>query len=167
MKHLPAELARYIRDTYSENWVEGQYPKIGGETLSWAQIVDLCARVQPSQTRVSQGVCHTHGCVEAHLEVFNAMEIVCPGVPGQVNGTRVHRASTSIRYGTCIVCSEHAFDSPWHVILHSNTHVHLELQMLTCILQMPTCLLQKLTCMWQMPTCILQIPTCVLTLPQP
>ena len=126
MKHLPAELARYIRDTYSENWVEGQYPKIGGQALSWAQIVDLCARVQPSQTRVSQGVCHTHGCVEAHLEVFNAMEIVCPGVPGQVNGTRVHRASTSIRYGTCIVCSEHAFDSPWHVILHSNTHVHLE-----------------------------------------
>ena len=88
MKHLPAELARYIRDTYSENWVEGQYPKIGGQALSWAQIVDLCARVQPSQTRVSQGVCHTHGCVEAHLEVFNAMEIVCPGVPGQVNGTR-------------------------------------------------------------------------------
>jgi hypothetical protein len=45
-------------------------------------------------------------------EVFNAMEIVCPGVPGQVNGTRVQGASTSIRYGTCIVCSEHAFDSP-------------------------------------------------------
>ena len=112
MKHLPAELARYIRDTYSEHWVAGQFPEIGGEALSWAHIVDLCARVQPSQRRVSQGFCDTHGCTEAHLEVFNAMEIVCPGVPGQVNGTRVQGASTSIRYGTCIVCSEHAFDSP-------------------------------------------------------
>jgi len=70
MKHLPAELARYIRDTYSEYWVVGQFPKIGGKTLSWAHIVDLCARVQPSQRRVSQGVCHIHGCTEAYLEVF-------------------------------------------------------------------------------------------------
>ena len=55
-------------------------------------------------------------------EVFNAMEIVCPGVPVQVNGTRVQGASTSIRYGTCIVCSEHAFDSPC-MILDLNMHV--------------------------------------------
>ena len=112
MKHLPAELPRYIRDTYSEYWVAGQFPKIGGEALSWPQIVDLCARVQPSQRGISQGFCHSHGCTEAHLEVFNALEIVCPGVPGQVNRTRVHRASSSICYGTCIVCCKHAFDSP-------------------------------------------------------
>ena len=78
MKHLPAELVLYIRDTYSEYWVAGQFPKIGGEALSWAQIVDLCSRVQQSERGVSQGFCHTHGCTQAHLEVFNTLEIVCP-----------------------------------------------------------------------------------------
>jgi hypothetical protein len=41
VKHLPAELARYIRDTYSEYLVAGKFPKIGGQALSWQQIVDL------------------------------------------------------------------------------------------------------------------------------
>ena len=53
VKHLPAELARYIRDTYSEYWVAGQFPKIGGQALSWQQIVDLCAKVQPCQRGIS------------------------------------------------------------------------------------------------------------------
>jgi hypothetical protein len=87
MKHLPTELARYIRDSHSEYWVAGQFPKIRGEALSWPQILDLCARVQPSQRGISQEFCHSHGCTEVHLEVFNALEIVCPGVPGQVNCT--------------------------------------------------------------------------------
>ena len=103
-QHLPAELAQYIRDTYSEYWVAGQFPKIRGEALSWPQILDLCATVQPSQRGISQEFCHSHGCTEVHLEVFNALEIVCSGVPGQVNRTRLRRASTSIRYGTCFVC---------------------------------------------------------------
>jgi len=111
VKHLPAELARYIRDTYSEYWVAGQFPKIGGQALSWQQIVDLCARVQPSQSGISQGFCQSHGCTETHLEVFNALEIVCPGVPGEVN-CKCWCTSTSICYRACIVCFKHAYDSP-------------------------------------------------------
>ena len=29
----------------------------------------------------------SHECTETHLEVFNALEIVCPGVPGEVTCT--------------------------------------------------------------------------------
>jgi hypothetical protein len=111
VKHLPAELARYIRDTYSEYWVAGQFPKIGGQALSWQQIVDLCAKVQPCQRGISQGFCQSHGCTETHLEVFNALEIVCPGVPGEVN-CKCWCTSTSICYRACIMCFKHAYDSP-------------------------------------------------------
>jgi hypothetical protein len=45
----------------SEYWVAGQFPKIGGEALSWPLIVDLCGRVQPSVSMISQGACHSHG----------------------------------------------------------------------------------------------------------
>jgi len=49
----------------------------------------------------------SHGCTETHLEVFNALEIVCPG-------GKLYKwcTSTSICYGACIVCFKHAFDSP-------------------------------------------------------
>ena len=108
MKHLPAELAWYIRNTYSEYWVAGQFSKIGGESLSWPQIVDLCARVQQSQSGISQGFCHSHGCMETHLEVFSTLEIVCVGVPGEVNCTSGALAKSHVNMPNRMsICKSH------------------------------------------------------------
>jgi hypothetical protein len=71
---------------------------------------------------ISQGACHSHGCTEAHLEVFNTLEIVSPGVPGQVHSSGTLAPpdmSFSIEHAFCVEnmhlrardmssCSEHA-----------------------------------------------------------
>ena len=69
----------------------------------------------------------SHECTETHLEVFNALEIVCPGVPGEVNCTsgalapafviehalcvsNMHLIARDMQFcsPTCMLCVEHA-----------------------------------------------------------
>ena len=85
MRHLPAELARYIRDEFSAHWGEGQFPRADEDTLTWPQIVELCGMVQTCSSRPTQGAAQRYGPSETYLAVFNALEIVCPDVPGEVS----------------------------------------------------------------------------------
>ena len=84
-RYLPAELARYIRDEFSAHWGEGQFPRADEDTLTWPQIVELCGMVQTCSSRPTQGAAQRYGPSETHLAVFNALEIVCPDVPGEVS----------------------------------------------------------------------------------
>jgi hypothetical protein len=88
MRHLPAELARYIRDEFSAQWAEGRFPMAGEDTLTWAQVVELCGMVQTINSRSNQGAAQAHGPSETHLQVFNALQIVHPDVPDEVNADR-------------------------------------------------------------------------------
>ena len=84
MKWLPAELARYIRDEFSAHWGKGQFPKAGEDALTWPQITQLCGLIQPCSSRGSHGAAQRHGPAETHLQVYNALEIAHPDVPGEV-----------------------------------------------------------------------------------
>jgi hypothetical protein len=88
MRHLPAELARYIRDEFSAQWAEGRFPMAGEDTLTWAQVVELCGMVQTINSRPNQGAAQGHGPSETHLQAFNALQIVHPDVPDEVNADR-------------------------------------------------------------------------------
>jgi len=104
MKHLPAELARYVRDHFSEHWDKGIFPEPDGEALSPEQIFNLCSMVQQCASRADREAVQTQGPAEAHLEGFNGLEITHPQVSDQVNCVcKATRIVSSCRCTTRIV----------------------------------------------------------------